>query len=60
MGIEDKKYLSKIYGERLGKAKITGYCVSFRNTSDINIDILEEIIANQLGGESARGSESPL
>jgi len=27
MGIEDKKYLAQIYGEKLGKASVSGYCV---------------------------------
>jgi hypothetical protein len=56
MGIEDKKYLSETYGERLGKAKVTGYCVKFRNLKDVNIDVLEEIVANHMGGGSAPGS----
>jgi hypothetical protein len=55
MGIEDKQYLSKTYGGRLGKAKITGYCIKFRRIDDINIDVLEEIITNHMGGASARG-----
>jgi hypothetical protein len=54
MGIEDKKYLSEAYGKRLGKVKVTGYCITIRNTKDVNIDILEEIITNHLG--EARGS----
>jgi hypothetical protein len=49
MGIEDKNYLSETYGERLGKAKITGYCVKFRNLKDIDTDVLEEMIANHMG-----------
>ena len=31
MGLEDKTYLSKTYGSRLGKAKVTGYCIRFRS-----------------------------
>jgi hypothetical protein len=54
IGVEDKQYLSKTYGGRLGKAKITGYCVKFRRIKDINIDVLEEIIANHMGGTWAR------
>jgi hypothetical protein len=50
IGLEDKNYLSRRYGERLGKAKITGYCVKFRNLKDVNIDTLEEMIANHMGG----------
>ncbi len=55
IGIEDKQYLSKTYGDRLGKAKITGYCIKFRRINDINIDVLEEIITNHMSGASARG-----
>lgn len=44
MGIEDKKYLSRTYGERLGKAGVTGYCIKFKALKDINIDVLEEVI----------------
>ncbi|MDZ4810898.1 MAG: DUF1801 domain-containing protein [Bacteroidota bacterium] len=44
MGIEDKKYLSTIYGDKLGKASITGYCIKFKKLKDINIDTLEEAI----------------
>ena len=29
MGVEDKKYLSKTYGDRLGKASVSGYCIKF-------------------------------
>jgi len=50
IGIEDKKYLSESYGKRLGKASITGYCIKFRYIKDINIDVLEEIIANHMAG----------
>src|SRR5205085_4204058 len=30
LGIKDKTYLSKTYGKKLGKAKVTGYCVRFK------------------------------
>jgi hypothetical protein len=56
IGIEDKKYLSEKYGERLGKAKITGYCIKFRTIKDVNIDVLEEIVASHMGEGSARSS----
>jgi hypothetical protein len=45
MGIEDKKYLPDTYGEKLGKASVSGYCIKFRTLKDINIDILEEAIS---------------
>ena len=55
IGIKDKQYLSKTYGDRLGKAKITGYCIKFRRIDDINVGVLEEIIANHMGRAPARG-----
>ena len=54
MGLEDKAYLSRTYGARLGKARITGYCVKFRSLRDIDADVLEELIASHLGLEEAR------
>jgi hypothetical protein len=44
MGIEDKTYLPQTYGEKIGKASVTGYCIKFKTLKDINIDILEEAI----------------
>ena len=44
LGIEDKKYLSQAYGEKLGKASVTGYCINFKMLKDININVLEEAI----------------
>jgi hypothetical protein len=49
MGLEDKKYLSEIYGKKLGKANVTGYCIKFKHLDDINLDILEEIFADGMG-----------
>ncbi|HXO40805.1 MAG TPA: DUF1801 domain-containing protein [Thermoanaerobaculia bacterium] len=44
LGIKDKTYLAKTYGERLGKASVTGYCIKFKTLKDINVDILEAAI----------------
>ncbi|HYM19515.1 MAG TPA: DUF1801 domain-containing protein [Candidatus Kapabacteria bacterium] len=44
LGIEDKKYLAKTYGKKIGKASVTGYCIKFKTLKDINLDILEEAI----------------
>ena len=48
MGIEDKTYLPRTYGGRIGKAKVTGYCVRFRRLTDLNPDILQEMIASHM------------
>jgi hypothetical protein len=44
MGIEDKKYLSQAYGNELGKASMTGYCIRFKTLKDINMEMLEAAI----------------
>ena len=56
MGLKDKKYLSETYGSRLGKAKVTGYCISFRSVKDVDIGVLEEVVADALGSGVAGGS----
>lgn len=40
MGISDKTLLQKMFANRLGKAKVTGYCIRFGNLADIDIDVL--------------------
>jgi len=44
LGLEDKTYLAKTYGKKLGKASVTGYCIKFKALKDINIDILASAI----------------
>ena len=44
LGLKDKTYLAKTYGKKLGKAKVTGYCIKFKALKDINMDILEAAI----------------
>jgi hypothetical protein len=44
LGIEDKTYLAKTFGKKLGKANVTGYCIKFKTLKDINLDILEAAI----------------
>lgn len=44
MGLEDKKYLSATYGNEIGKAAVTGYCIKFRGLKDIDVDVLEKAI----------------
>jgi hypothetical protein len=48
LGIDDKTYLAKTYGSKIGKASVTGYCIKFKAVKDINIDVLREAIAENL------------
>ena len=52
LGIDDKTYLAKTYGNKIGKASVTGYCIRFKTLKDINIDILEAAI--RFGGEATK------
>jgi hypothetical protein len=42
--IEDKNLLRQRFGERLGKASVTGYCIKFRSLKNIELETLEEIV----------------
>src|SRR6187401_275390 len=44
LGIDDKTYLARTFGKKLGKASVTGYCIKFKALKDINLDILEAAI----------------
>jgi hypothetical protein len=44
MGVNDKKYLTRIFGKALGKASVTGYCIKFKTLTDIEIDVLKAAI----------------
>ena len=44
LGLEDKKFLREFLGSRLGKAKITGYAISFKKMSDIDESVLRELV----------------
>ncbi len=44
MGLEDKTYLAKTYGKKLGKATVTGYCIKFKKLADIDVHLLLEAI----------------
>lgn len=44
LGINDKNYLPQTYGEKIGKASVTGYCIKFKALKDIDIEVLGEAI----------------
>jgi hypothetical protein len=56
IGLADKKHLSTTYGPRLGKAKVTGYCIKFRTLKDVDLGVLKEIFVNALDPAPANAS----
>lgn len=54
MGINDKTYLAKSYGEKIGKASVTGYCIKFKKLKDINMDVLEAAIRDGVEATTER------
>jgi len=52
LGLEDKKYLAKAYGKKLGKASVSGYCIKFKALKDIDVDTL--VAAMRYGVEATR------
>ncbi len=54
LGMEDKTYLPKTYGEKIGKASVTGYCIKFKKLQDINVHILEAAIRDGLEAQQEK------
>ena len=44
LGLKDKTYLAQTYGEKIGKASVSGYCIKFKTLKAINLEILEAAI----------------
>lgn len=44
MGLDNKNYLPETFGQTIGKAKVTGYCIKFKTITGINLDVLSEAI----------------
>jgi hypothetical protein len=42
MGLTDKNRLIEICAEKIGKAKVTSYCIKFKALKSINLDVLKE------------------
>ena len=49
MGLDDKKYLAQAFGQKLGKASVTGYCIKFKTLTVIDIDVLKAAIQYGIG-----------
>lgn len=54
LGIDDKTYLAETYGEKIGKAIVSGYCIKFKTLKDINIEILESAIQSGLEAQNEK------
>jgi len=52
MGIDDKKHLAQTFGQELGKASVTGYCIKFKTLADIKVDVLKAAIQYGIGQTS--------
>jgi hypothetical protein len=48
MGIKDRKFLPQTYGDTIGKATVTGYCIKFRKLADIDVQVLDAAIRSGL------------
>ena len=44
MGLDDRTYLARTFGKKLGKASVTGYCIKFKTLADIKIEVLKAAI----------------
>lgn len=44
LGIEDKRYLANTYGNEIGKASVTGYCIKFKTLKNIDINTLKSAV----------------
>ena len=53
MGLDDRTYLAKTWGGKLGKATVTGYCIKLRSLRDIDLSTLESAIRDGITRASA-------
>ena len=44
MGMDDRKHLPTTYGDAIGKANVSGYCIRFRALKDVDLDTLGKAI----------------
>jgi len=48
MGIKDKTYLLRTFGDSIGKATVTGYCIKFKTIQGIHLEVLEAALRSGL------------
>jgi hypothetical protein len=44
IGIRNKLDLAEQFGQKLGKAKVSGYCIKFKQLADLDLTVLEEVL----------------
>ncbi|MFM1915531.1 MAG: hypothetical protein RLZZ531_1200 [Bacteroidota bacterium] len=44
IGIRNKLDLAEQFGQKLGKAKVSGYCIKFKQLADLELTVLEEVL----------------
>ena len=44
IGIKDKLFLNQNFGNRIGKASISGYCIKFKKPEDLHKETFEKLI----------------
>ena len=44
IGVRNKLNLAQQFGLKLGKAKVSSYCIKFKQLSDLDLSVLEEAI----------------
>ena len=52
MGLDDRKYLAETYGDEIGKASVTGYCIKFTTLRNVNLAVLETAIRDGIARTS--------
>ena len=52
MGLDDKAYLAETYGNQLGKATVTGYCIKFSALRNVDVGVLEAAIRDGIARTS--------
>ena len=51
LGLKMKTYLNQHYKDKIGKAKISGYCIKFKSLNDIDMKVLQLLFENELNKE---------
>lgn len=44
LGIDDKSTLSKLFGDKIGKASVGTYSIKFKSLKDIDMNVLEALL----------------